>query len=409
MWVLNFTIAVMLSLSLTFCSYDSSDTAGVFDQDIQMQQLDKSRDYELSIAKNQNEYDGILRKYSLLEGELNKVSDLNIRSIGLDDDLQAAGKPELRKDFTKIYHPLSLKSVKKVFHDFGDLYVNETKGQNNDYLYEVLNVERPWSGYWYPFTDRSLYEGDSAPLVKLDRALQNLGFDSDIATEQERRFAGFRPDSWEGFCDGWAFAAILVPEPTASKVIGGVEFSIADLKAISTFAHINYPSTMYGIKYLGNSQTDGAYQDLRPEGFHKVVAHVLGKEKHGLVIDDTPGVQVWNKPLYSYRWQIVQDPERDYAFLVTAYAWLVKERWRPDDIMTTIRDVVAPVYTYRLYVDKEIKNSKGEYKVIAGEWIGASEENHPGNARVAKKDSDIFSDNKEFYKHRNTIKSLFLN
>ena len=408
MRVLIFLATIGIFLWITSCQKDTTKN-GKSSVTNSLTDLENSRKHELEEANTQRQYDAINRKYKVLRKELKYIQKESSFKFGLDDDLQALSKPSIRSDFTKSYHPLSLQSVKKVIRDFGELYVKETRGKTGDLTYEVLNVEQPWSGYWYPFTDRTLYEGDEAPLLKLDLALRNLGFDSNIAGEQARRFEGFRPDSWEGFCDGWSFAAILVPEPRSPKVIAGIEFSISDQKAISTFGHINFPSEMYGIKYLGNSKTDGSYQDLRPEGFHRVVTQVLGMRGQALVIDDTPGVQVWNKPLYSYRWQITQDPDRDYAYLVKAYAWLVKERWSPDEEMTSIRDVVAPVYSYRLYVDKETQNSNGEYKVIAGEWIGDSEENHPGNARVANEDAEIYSDNKEFYKHRKTIKSLFFN
>ena len=38
------------------------------------------------------------------------------------------------------------------------------------------------------------------------------------------------------------------------------------------------------------------------------------------------GVQVWNKPLYRYRWKVKKDPNCDDAFVAKAYAWLIKER-----------------------------------------------------------------------------------
>ena len=174
-----------------------------------------------------------------------------------------------------------------------------------------------------------------------------------------------------------------------------------------TFSHLNYPKKRYGISYRGDAETDGTYQDIKPEAFHRIITQVLGKEKRAVVVDYMAGVQVWNKPLYRYRWKIRKDPTIANAFLVVSYPWLVKERNRQEDSLTSNADSIAPVYKYRLYVDKQVKR-KGKYKVIAGQWLGDSYYNHPDSVAYIAAKGDIGSHNPEFNKYLSLYKDLFL-
>ena len=109
------------------------------------------------------------------------------------------------------------------------------------------------------------------------------------------------------------------------------------------------------------------------------------------------GIEIWNKPLFRYRWKVVKDPENDYAFLVKGYPWLVKERSKETDQPTSSMDIVAPVYSYRLFVDKKTKKNN-KYLVVAGEWTGDSYKDHPDTIKVVEERGDVGSHNKEFNK-----------
>jgi hypothetical protein len=370
---------------------------------------------EMRQARSSNDPDAVAaveRKYRILNRELQRqIAELRQRVFSLREDITPSSAPsdaDLVARLTVSYHPLALGAVKKVFTDFGDLYVNETRESNNIIGFRDLKVERPWSGYWYPFYDRSLYEGEAAPLKKFDALLQSLGYpDANVALSEQAKYAGFHPDSWEGFCDGWAIASIMTKEPTEALSISGLRFTIADQKALALFSHLAYPFTTYGLKYFGDAATDGTYQDIYPEGFHRLVTKVLADEKIPLIIDETAGVQVWNKPIFRYRWKIEQDPQKDYAFIVTAYPWLVRERWQVNDALTSMNDVIAPKYRYRLFVDKKLQRDGG-YKVIAGEWIEESWDNHPGSVKYVKLGNQIKSSNEVFNKYVEVYKKYFI-
>lgn len=308
-----------------------------------------------------------------------------------------------------LYHPLVLKEVLKVYKDYGKLYIRETVDKNNKVkLEQVQSKKIPWSGYWYPFSNNELYKGEKSPLAKFDKVVKNNGGLSQSRSYQEKITNGLGSTSWEGLCDAWAIAAVVASEPQKGLTVGSLTFGISDLKALLTFSHLKYPYKQYGISYRGDAETDGTYQDIKPEAFHQVVTSVLGKEKRAVVIDDMAGVQVWNKPLYRYRWKIVKDPEVKDAFLVRAYPWLVKERSSETDLLTNGKDTIAPIYDYRLYVDKENKRD-GKYLVIAGEWIKNSYRDHPDNIKVPHKKGDLGSHNSEFNKNIEFFKRYLLN
>lgn len=374
-------------------------------------QLQLNHRKELEDVSDLIEIGRVNRKYEILglvlEDELSRFKTSGrlsaFQSFKLDPEEEVYQSP----DFTSVYHPLSLQEVRRVFTDFGELYVEVSKVKNGRPVTNHLQVKTPWSGYWYPFGDNSLYRGESAPLVKFDRAMNAMGHKSKVAEDEEARYNGVRHDGWEGLCDAVAKAASLSEEPTKEKVIGGVKFSIADQKALLTFAHHYYPKTIYGKQYRGDAETDGTYQDIKPEAFHRIVEKVLGEEKRAIIIDDVAGVQVWNKPLFKYRWNIEQDPQYDYIVRVKARAFLVKERSRETDELTSQADFIAPSYDYRLYVDKK-DSVDGKFRVIAGQWTGESYKDHPDTVTYPLKGMGLKSHNDEFNKYIQKYKTIFV-
>lgn len=308
-------------------------------------------------------------------------------------------------DFTSVYHPLVKMEVQRVYKEFGPLYVNETKDDKGRPGFHSREAPRPWAGYWYQFSQiHTLFKGENAPLVKYQAVLAKKGIKARIVEQEIERFDGFLPDHWEGLCFARAAAAIMVPEPTAPLTIEGIRFGIGDQKALHTFAHLMYPHTQYGITFRGTSKTDGTYQDLKPEAVHHLLDNFL-KEGRAPIVDDTAGPQVWNKPLFKFRWKIDQDPKYDFAFTVKAYASYLKERQEETDVLTGLEDdILTRTYTYRLYVDKKDKN-----RVIASQWTGRSFDDHPDTVTYLHKTGEPGSHNEEFNKNISRYKSLFMN
>ena len=56
-------------------------------------------------------------------------------------------------------------------------------------------------------------------------------------------------------------------------------------EALLTKVHELFPTRQLGVRYEGDVDTDGTYQDLRPEAFHELALHFLGDERRSLVLD----------------------------------------------------------------------------------------------------------------------------
>lgn len=268
------------------------------------------------------------------------------------------------------YHPSELAAVRKVVALAGELYIAPTAGD------EARLPRRPWSGYWYPLVGTELFEGPEAPLAKLDQLARARGREGGVAQWERDNHEALPEAAWEGLCGAWAVASIRTPEPLRPVTLQGISFSIADQKALLTKVHERFPTRMVGVRYNGDQQTDGTYQDLRPEAFHVLVEYHLRARGVPLIVDTDAGPAVWNKPLFRYRWIVTQDPEHDDAMLVEAFPWFTKQREAAGDELTGEQDVVAATYTYRLYVDKRTMLN-GKYRVLAGEWLGDSLGYHP--------------------------------
>lgn len=299
-----------------------------------------------------------------------------------------------------LYQPTELAAVTRIFHDFGDLYIAETSQAE-----EVKATTIPWAGYWYPFRGNDLFDGASAPLVKLDLALTNMGRPGRTAAYERDRNANYPMDTWEGRCFAWALASATSVEPRAPVTVHGVTFTISDQKALLTKVSEMLPIDQYGIRYDGDATTDATFQDMRPEAFHRLAQGILGVQHRSFTIDDDPGIQVWSKPVYRLRWTIAQDPTVQNAYIVVANPWMTKNRESVDNLLTTIDDRAAPSYKYRLYVDPA-QVQDGRFKVIAGEWLEGSLNSHPDTVTLPRVGGALQSNNPEINANLDVVRQI---
>jgi hypothetical protein len=339
------------------------------------------------------------KKYKLLKGILKK-------NIAILSNSQT--EENIYQSLNLIYHPLSIREINKVNKKYGYLFISPPK-TNNKKTYSQVISKQPWSGHWYPFSQNSIYSGENSPLHKFDKLVNKLGYESSSQKHEEEIHSYFNASSWEGLCDAWSLASVTTPEPQKPLATKEINFTIADLKALITYASLKRSYIQYGITYKGNHETDGTYQDIRPEAFHKIVTSIIGEENRPIIIDDMSGVQVWNKPMFRYRWLIENDTQYKNAVKITGYPWLIKERNKETDKKTSTEDIISPVYYYRLFFDPETKDKDGRFLVIASQWIGSSQKDHPDNVKVPTLNQTIGSHNSEFNKHLDIFKTYILN
>jgi len=214
----------------------------------------------------------------------------------------------------------------------------------------------PWSGWWWPANNQAggprLFDL-SGPLAKYDRLTQSLGQPDPRTMEWEEAellFAGLR---WAGHCNGWAAAALLEPEPTETRVINGITFSVADQKGLLTSWHFA-DSALWAVGHED--------QEMTPVDFHKTLIAWMGDQRKGMVFTfRLIGEEVWSYPAFKYELVMGPDAARPDVWHVRTVVWFVD-----NDVPATFvggRPWPAPegkVFEYSLFGDP--RNPSG------GEW-----------------------------------------
>lgn len=128
---------------------------------------------------------------------------------------------------------------------------------------------------------------------------------------------GFVP-SWMGICHGWSPASFMTPVPLRTVVLNSpsgspVTFYPSDIKALASQAWGESPPRMnvLGTRCLVADPKedavgrvlDEACFDINPGTWHLAVVNQLGIAKRSFVFDATYDIQVWNYPVYAYKYQ----------------------------------------------------------------------------------------------------------
>ncbi len=350
---------------------------------------------KLSLIRDQKDSTDELSKLDQKYAELRKILE---RTSGLP---QGYVRPDGVTVSSVIYQTSELQAVVDVMHAFGDLYIDATPvNADGEQIAEDYSVPMPWSGYWYPLRRDEMFGDRDSPLRKFDRVFGGH------AVEWEKSHQLSTTESWEGLCGALSVAAVMTKEPSGPVTYRGETFSVSDQKALLMKAYELYPTKTFGIRYNGDQATDGARSDIRPEVFHRVAESFIKEQKKSFIIDDTAGIEVWNKPIYRLRWRITKDDKVENAYLVKAWPWFVRQRNEISEALTSENDRYAPApYEYRLYVDPSPR-ADGKYRVIAGEWLGASKETHPDYVVVPEANGSPKSSNPGINTNLNLILSI---
>ena len=185
--------------------------------------------------------------------------------------------------------------------------------------YSSGDAERyPWSGWWWPASHQAggprLFDV-GGPLATFDQLVESLGRPSPGTRaweESELVFAGLR---WAGHCNGWAAAALLEPEPTETRVVNGVRFTVADQKGLLSSYHFADAA----LWALGSE--DG---DVAPADFHRALLSWIGDQRKGMVFTfRIVGEEVWSYPAFKYETVVGPDPVQPNLWHAQTTVWLV--------------------------------------------------------------------------------------
>lgn len=216
--------------------------------------------------------------------------------------------------------------------------------------------------------------------------------------------AKFKIPTWEGICHNWSPSALLYDEPDPkairSEALGkDIEFGSSDLKALiminmeiasqmeqiptpffGSRCELEIPKALKALS-LGLITPEIYFKMVRKQNclevnaaaFHLAITNLIGLQNEGFVFDRTTSAQVWNQPVYGYKFEykLLKDfPVKNNSkyFLEPAKIYGVKMilQWVSEEgprfTKVTGKDFLREtVYDYKISV-----NYLGE--IIAGEW-----------------------------------------
>lgn len=205
-------------------------------------------------------------------------------------------------------------------------------------------------------------------------------------------------ESWWGLCHAWAPAAILEPEPLHAVEHNGQRFEVSDLKALLLTVYDGTVSTGVGgrcndreVEHDDNGRvTSEECRDTNAGAWHVVVTNLIGIHKRAFVEDRTGGFEVWNQPLFGYQvtrheeislaraHELLETEGDTYAYNADAVKFIEVE-------MTTDWLTEGHQSTQPLGSDGYVRHDHYHYvleldadgKIIGGEWVGSSRDQHP--------------------------------
>ncbi len=282
---------------------------------------------------------------------------------------------------------------------------------------EVTPDRVPYSGGFYLQTGGGTNSRVSGPgaLDKYDGVF-NLG-SSPKAAEWEKKYHTIpstdEAAGWAGHCNGFAAAASRHAEPKQSVIRGTTTFLPTDIKALMAEIH-------FGVKYyfLGGNRCglneasalmppgaredpitlDGC-DDVNPGSFHIAMTNWIGIQKRPIILDIHGKLQVWNYPHWKYLVASREVSMADAVRIITGDTAATTYPFNPaakkfrsvamtlthtdafkDEIMTSqvaaAKRFQALSYNYILELD-----TSGT--IIGGEWVSASQKDHPDFVWVA--------------------------
>ncbi|OFZ03389.1 MAG: hypothetical protein A2070_06965 [Bdellovibrionales bacterium GWC1_52_8] len=241
--------------------------------------------------------------------------------------------------------------------------------------FEAESATKPWSSWWYPVRENYLFQSDGnrlSPLEKYDRLVQRqTGTLPGAAAYERDNLYDSGANAWEGLCNAWAIASIMVPQPTRPLTIEGIQFGVGDLKAllIKSFEKVE-GTRAFGQRYNGDRMSH--FDDLYPDQFHGVLVGELLTKGRPFIIDKDPGVPVWNTPVWKVQYTVQRDPAD--AGIAHVKTWLFGASPFVDsyDYVGTLSVVFE--YTYDLMGEAL---PDGSLQVHYGSWTGSSADFHP--------------------------------
>lgn len=183
-----------------------------------------------------------------------------------------------------------------------------------------------------------------SPIEKYEYLVGNTTFSMTDKQWQEGLIAknryGIIP-TWYGTCHGTAPASLRVPRPEKSIVLrsfdnkNNITFYPSDIKALAAYAWATSASesAMIGTRceevILPSGRPSPSCNDVNPGAFHLAVTNLLGLHGQPFIIDTAESIQIWNRPLLSYKMSYFR-PDTNFLTQNLKSAILPREKFTKD-------------------------------------------------------------------------------
>ena len=293
------------------------------------------------------------KRFDLLAGTKAEMQEKDI-VLNLIDD------PNLLINTLERMETLRLKGKKMAESPWSDTYWPIYAGQTaNRYADEVPDSEK-WEENYKNFKDSPpeliVKKAEASSMDNLSPAEKYdlLVGDSTWGLTKSQWAAGeeyvknspeHKVETWMGLCHGWSPAAISLPRPNqAIDLVAAdgktkIKFYPSDIKALTTllWAEAQYPTQYMGGRCNekepkqdenGRILSEECF-DTNPGSWHQLIVNQIGQFKRSFVVDVTYDYEVWNQPVYGYRYKYF-NPETGKAVKTLAEATVKMSNFKSD-------------------------------------------------------------------------------
>lgn len=242
-----------------------------------------------------------------------------------------------------------------------------------------------WTGDYWPMsqggTARRPSINELSPMEKYDLVAETGGRAFQWEVENSRHHSNV---SWSGHCNGLAAAGIRTKEPIKSVNYKGVDFSPTDIKALLVESFQNTGSLVGERCNIAFPERDSsgriidrhiACRDLNPATLHLALTNFIGLHAAPIILDVSYGEEVWNYPVIEYNFtqeEVTKDAAIKRLRLSNSSYIFNEDARKFLEVKMAITLVNGNIRTYKYILEVD-----DFYKIIGGEWIEESQENHP--------------------------------
>lgn len=267
-------------------------------------------------------------------------------------------------------------NLRLVTQSMGELRVQVGKS-----TYEIPKDVRPWSGWWFPKKETTLYMDANAPLKKYDQLAKAItGQPSSVSDKFKAKGESTETLSWEGLCDAWSLASVYENEPKSYVVVDNVCLTPGDQKALLTLAYKDNGGHLKN-NYFGQLNTKGPqtiYNDIYPDQLHRFIQVELAQRKSPFLMDFEAGESIWTVPVYKAELTITKNPENSERLDVELFLTSPEFQLNEEQKQLNETGELGYLFTKRKYTYSLYGSWQGnEFVVVRGFWTGSSENNHP--------------------------------